>query len=236
MRIRETGVWVDRWRDEGRQWPHEAPGAVVLLRNMVCVHLKSCRLAFGIVCCVCYVQTLCEKSPSPAERSPIFWAIACQHSFLNPLLPSHNKRANWSCRLQWQLEVLSGGYLEIICIQHECWHAYYLSWSRCVNRVSEPSTFLAPQVRSHYHVFQAMQESHGSEPLGFDIFNSRPPSLYHANPLLVEGNLNKLRKSSLSLCPVIFWHEHTLGGIIHRSIPLRLARINSKECRDGAKT
>lgn len=63
LRIRETGVWLDRWRDEGRQWPHEAPGAVVLLRNMVCVHLKSCRLAFGIVCCVCYVQTLCEKSP-----------------------------------------------------------------------------------------------------------------------------------------------------------------------------
>lgn len=26
MRIRETGVWVDRQRDEGRQWPQEAPG------------------------------------------------------------------------------------------------------------------------------------------------------------------------------------------------------------------
>lgn len=37
MRMRETGVWVGWWKDEGRQWPHEAPGAVVLLRNMLCV-------------------------------------------------------------------------------------------------------------------------------------------------------------------------------------------------------
>lgn len=27
---------MDRWKDEGRHRPHEAPGAVVLLRNLLC--------------------------------------------------------------------------------------------------------------------------------------------------------------------------------------------------------
>lgn len=93
-RIRETGVWVMEWRDEGRQGPHEAPGAVVLLKNMVSVHLKSCRLAFGTVCCVCYVRALCEKSSPHTERSIIFWASACRHSFLNPVISAHEKAAN----------------------------------------------------------------------------------------------------------------------------------------------
>lgn len=70
-----------------RQWPHEAHGAVVLLRNMACVLLKSCWLAFGIFCCVSYVRALCEKSPSTTERSSILRAIACQHSFLRPTIP-----------------------------------------------------------------------------------------------------------------------------------------------------
>lgn len=70
MRIRETGVWLDGWRDEGRQGLHEAPAAVVLQRNMVL--LKFCWLAFGTVCCLCFVQALCEKSPLPAEGSPVF--------------------------------------------------------------------------------------------------------------------------------------------------------------------
>lgn len=63
MRIREAQVCAARWKDEGMHRPHEAPGAVVLLRNVVpvwcecvCVHLKSCWLAFGIVLWVCHVQ------------------------------------------------------------------------------------------------------------------------------------------------------------------------------------
>lgn len=47
MRIRETGVWVGRWKDEGRHWPRGTPGAVVLLRNMVrvCVCASEILLA-----------------------------------------------------------------------------------------------------------------------------------------------------------------------------------------------
>lgn len=46
MRIRETGVLVGRWKDDGRQWPHEAPGAAVLRRSMMglCERVLVCAL------------------------------------------------------------------------------------------------------------------------------------------------------------------------------------------------
>lgn len=82
MRIRETEVRVGRWKDDGRQWPHEAPGAAALLRSMmglcvrirvcwcVCfVHLKSCWLAFGTVFWVCYVQASAWKKYHWAAES-----------------------------------------------------------------------------------------------------------------------------------------------------------------------
>lgn len=42
MRIREAEVCVDRWKDEGMHQPHEAPGAVVLLTNVVRVYMCVC--------------------------------------------------------------------------------------------------------------------------------------------------------------------------------------------------
>lgn len=35
---------MGRWKDDGRQWPHEEPGAAVLLRNMMglCARVRVC--------------------------------------------------------------------------------------------------------------------------------------------------------------------------------------------------
>lgn len=53
----------------------------------VCVCLESYRRAIGILRRICYVQALCEKSPLPPERSPVLLTTACEHSFVNLLLP-----------------------------------------------------------------------------------------------------------------------------------------------------
>lgn len=103
------------------------------------------------------------------EGSPIFWATAFQHSFLNPYE-----------EFKWKMISVADERFERYMFGGNMKHDYLARISSFLISKSELcffelSTFLSLLVHLHYHVLKAKRKSHGTQPLDFDIFNSLPP-------------------------------------------------------------